>query len=327
MSIITVYQNPHASGASFEFKPLDLKKYFFRHEIKFRSPSSYSDLVEMVKADRDTGVDCIFSIGGDGTAHTIAQQLIGGNTKLLVLPGGTANDFAEELGTNKNIQKLASVFHARTTKKIDIIKVNDRYLMTNGGMGIAQEVAREVNQYRKSSALFNQALKFAGKNTYSLLFAKQLMLSPYKLYDIFVDSPDFPLLDRKVKSPLILVNNQPKLAGRFPVAPTTRNNDGKFNVTIFTHENKLDFIKCVSIFMRGEFPEKDEKLIHFETDKVEMMSLTNEALNFFGDGENFTPSLELKIGLIPSALEVYSVFEDLNLCGSGMSLDKIPLIQ
>lgn len=326
MSIITVYSNPHASGSSHQFLPEDLRKYFFRHNIQFRSPTSHEDLISMVNLDREAGIDCIFSIGGDGTAHTIAQQLIGAKTKLLVLPGGTANDFAEELGTNKSIQKLANVFHARTTKKIDIIQVNGRYLMTNGGMGIAHEVARQVNQYRKSSAIFNKALKMAGKNTYSLVFAKQLMLSQYKLHKVFIDSPDFPLLDKKVHTPLILVNNQPKLAGRFPVAPMTRNNDGKFNVTIFKHKNKLDFIKCVSIFLRGEFPETDENLIHFETDKLEIMSLTSETLNFFGDGELFAPNKELKIGVIPSALEVYSLFEDLNFCG-GVSLDQIPLIQ
>lgn len=327
MSTISIYQNPHASGANHQFLAEDFKKYFFRYNVEFRAPASYEDLIALVRADRDAGIDCIFSVGGDGTAHTIAQHLVGGNTKLLVLPGGTANDLAEELGTNANLKKLASVFHSRTTKKIDIISINDRYLMTNGGLGVAQEVARQVNTYRKEFQAFNMALKFAGKNTYQLLFAKEMLLSKFKMYDLFINSPDFPLLEKRVRSPLILVNNQPKLAGKFNVAPKTRNDDGKFNVTIFTHEERFDFLRCVTTFMSGKFPENDERLIHFETDSLEILSLNQENLNFFGDGELFPATKELKIKVIPSALEVYSMKENLNLCGASMSLDNIPYIQ
>lgn len=292
-----------------------------------RSPKSHEDLIGLVKADRLSEVDCIFSVGGDGTAHTIAQQLIGAKTKLLVLPGGTANDLAEELGTNSNIRKLAGVFHARTTKKIDIIRINDRYLMTNGGLGIAQEVAKQVNLYRKQYQLFNMALKLAGKNAYKFLFAKEFFLSNFKLYSLYVDSPDFPGLDKKIQSPLVLVNNQPKLAGRFAVAPFTKNNDGKFNVTIFTHTDRLEFGKCVLSYMNGIVPANDKNLIYFETDSLDITSLNSDTISFFGDGEVFPPTKDLSIRIIPSALEVFSTNDNLNFCGGSLSLDKIPLLQ
>jgi len=290
------------------------------------NPASETELIRMVHQDRKDQVECIFSIGGDGTAHTIAQNLVGSKTKLLVLPGGTANDFAAELGTNSNLGKLASIFHARTTREVDIIKVNDRYLITNGGIGIAQKVAHDINKYRKETKLFKNFLKTAGKHSYSFMFVKQILTSKFKLLDVYLDSPDMPLLDKRVQSPLILVNNQPRLAGKFPVAPMTRNDDGKFNVTIFLHDNKLDFIKSSSAFLRGQFPENDKKIVQFETDSLKMMSMTDEDLNFFGDGESFTPSKELNISIVPKGLVVYSNNEDIVLC-SSYSLDTIPTIQ
>lgn len=326
MGHISVYLNPKASAAEHEFQAEELKKYFFRQEIRFKSPGSEQELVQMIHKDREDGVECIFSIGGDGTAHTIAQNLVGSKTKLLVLPGGTANDFAAELGTNSNLRKLASIFHARTTREVDIIKVNDRYLMTNGGIGIAYKVAAGINKMRKEVPLFTGFLKTAGKNAYSLMFIKELMTSKFEREEVFIDSPDFPLLDKRVKSALILVNNQPRLAGKFPVAPHTKNDDGKFNVTIFLHENKLDFIKSASAFLRGQYPENDKKLVSFETNSLKLTSLNNKDLSFFGDGEMFKSSKELDISIVPKGLVVYSNNEDIVLCPS-YSLDTIPTIQ
>lgn len=326
MAHISVYLNPHASQAQHKFQADEIKKYFFRQEIRFKSPGSEEELIQLIRQDRDEGVECIFSIGGDGTAHTIAQNLVGSKTKMLVLPGGTANDFAAELGTNSNLRKLASIFHARTTREVDIIKINDRYLMTNGGIGIAQRVASDINKMRKEVPFFKGFLKSAGKNAYSFMFIKQIMTSKFELVNVFIDSPNLPTLKKKIMSPLILVNNQPRLAGKFPVAPGTRNDDGKFNVTIFMHDNKLDFIKSSSSFLRGVYPENDKKLISFETDTLKMMSLDHRDLAFFGDGEMFKPSKELDISIVPKGLTVYSNNEDIVLCPS-YSLDNIPTIQ
>ena len=326
MAHISVYLNPHASQSMHSFQAEEIKKYFFRQEIRFKSPSSEEELIKLIKQDRDEGVECVFSIGGDGTAHTIAQNLVGSKTKMLVLPGGTANDFAAELGTNSNLRKLASIFHARTTREVDIIKVNGRYMMTNGGVGIAHQVVQDINLARKKTALFKSFLKTAGKAAYSMMFIKNIMTTPYEMQEVYLESPDLPLLDKRIKSPLILVNNQSKLAGKYPVAPFTRNDDGKFNVTIFLHTNKFDFVKSTSALLQGKYPENDKNIISFETSSLKMMSLTDKNLEFFGDGENFKPSKELDISIVPKGLTVYSNNEDIVLCPS-YSLDTIPTIQ
>lgn len=326
MGQISVYLNPKASQSSYNFEIQEIKKFFFRHDLNFYTPTSEENLIENVKRDKTAGVDCIFSIGGDGTAHTIAQHLIGGSTKLLVLPGGTANDLASELGTNSSLKKLAHIFNAKTTKRVDIIQVNGRFLMTNGGIGIAHEVAQQVNTYRKKSTLFNGFLKGVGKNAYSMLFIKHLMSAKFNLHHVQIDSPDFPLSNNQIKSPLILINNQPMLAGKFPVAPETKNNDGTFNVTIFLHTNRLEFIKTATQFLQGKYPENDKNLISFETTSLKMKSLSHEKLHFFGDGENFAPTEDIEIGIIPKGLEVYSHHDDVILC-TGYSLDQIPPIQ
>ncbi len=46
----------------------------------------------------EQGLDALFAVGGDGTVNLAARGLVGSQTALGVLPGGTANVFAQELG-------------------------------------------------------------------------------------------------------------------------------------------------------------------------------------------------------------------------------------
>lgn len=324
MSSISVYMNPKASGASHSFSIEELRKYFFRHELRMNTPGTLEEMIELVTRDRDNRTECIFSIGGDGTCHTIAQILVGSKTKLMVLPGGTANDFADEIGTNGALKKLAHIFHAQSTKKVDMIKVNGKFLMSNGGIGIAQEVAALVNDYRNKSEVFQSFLKLSGKHAYQAVFAKHILSSKFNLHQVRMDSPDFPLSNKEVQSPLILINNQPKLAGSLHVAPETRNTDGKFNVTIFTHDNRIDFLRTAMVFLTGGYPEDDKRLIRFETDSLKLTSLSGSPLSFFGDGETWHPSQEIDVSVLHQGLEVYSPVEEIT--GKGYSLDEIPVL-
>ena len=324
MCKISIYLNPRASASKHSFTTEELKKYFFRHELLMNAPESMEEMVEMVKRDRDNKVEVIFSIGGDGTCHTIAQHLVGSQTKLMVLPGGTANDFADEIGTNGALKKLAHIFHAQSTKKVDLIDVNGKYLMSNGGVGIAGEVAELVNKYRKENDLFQSFMKVSGKHAYQAVFAKLILTSKFKLHELNLDSPDVPSPMKDVISPLILINNQPKLAGSMKVAPETCNTDGKFNVTIFTHTNRFEFLKTALVFLTGGYPHEDKKVISFETSSLNIRSRNNESLSFFGDGENWAKTLELNIKVRSQGLEVYSPIDE--IAGKGYSLDEIPFL-
>lgn len=314
MGQISVYLNPNASNALKHFHAEKIKKYFWGHQIHLKTPSSHTEFLEMVQLDKERKVECIFSIGGDGTAHSIAQHLIGSQTKLLVLPGGTANDFASELGTNSTLKQLANLFESKNTKRVDALMINDKIMMTNGGIGIASDVALEVNRLRGLYPQFKKFMGFMGKKTYSLFFIKEAILKKFKLYELYINSPHFPLLEKKIKSPLVLINNQRKLGGKFLVAPQTKNDDGLFNVTIFLHENKIDFLKSASLFLMGKYPKNDKKIIQFETDKLDLMSLNNEKLKFFGDGEIFEPQNEFSISIKPKALEVFTENDEMIIC-------------
>lgn len=326
MAKISVYLNGHASRGDSRYQAEEFQKFFFRHQLTVNSPKSVEELNACINADVANGVDYVFSVGGDGTANTISQNLIGKKVKLMVLPAGTANDFATEVGVSGSLKRISAIFNAQTTRQVDAININGRYMISNGGIGMASEVAKTVNDLRKTSPLFKKMMKTFGKETYSLVYAQKVLASRFSARSLLIESPDSPLLDPRVKSALVLVNNQEYIGGKFRVAPRTKNDDGKFNVTIFLHTNKTDLLKCTVQMMAGRYPHNDPNLISFETDKLSINALDNKELDFFGDGENFSASKIFDISIARKALDVCTYKGESLLCNS-YALDEIEMIQ
>jgi diacylglycerol kinase (ATP) len=281
---ISVYFNDTASRAQGNVWKDSIKKFLFRHELTFRTPIDLEELENQLDEDTTNQTEYIFAVGGDGTANTIVQHINGTDIKLMVIPTGTANDFASELGLNRNLGKIIKVFLHQTFQRVDVIKINDNYMVSNGGIGLPANVAAKINRDRTKIKGFKKLMKFTGSMIYPVYFAKE-MLFDFPRYKLNIHSPDFPKLETIIETSIVMINNQPKIGGNFSIAPQTRNNDGKFNVTIFTHKNKKDLIEASTMMMRGKYPHNDKELISFETDCVDITNLGDEQLTFFGDGE------------------------------------------
>lgn len=309
MAKISVYFNNSSSRAQSDVWASRLREHFFRHDISFNHPLSLIDLSHSLKGDIEKNVDFIFSVGGDGTANKIVQEIIGTQIKLLIIPAGTANDLARELDIRANIKSITQAFNQQKTLTLDAIKINDQYMLTSGGLGISSSVAEKINNCRKSVPGFKKLMKVCGDLIYPIFLAKEY-LSPLKHYKLHIDSPDFPRIENVVESCFVMVNNQAQVGGNFTVAPHTKNDDGKFNVTIFCHKNKLNLISTTLKIMNGVDVSNDSDLIIFETDKLEIMNTGSEELAFFGDGEILCREKNFAIECHPNALHVCKFNEE-----------------
>lgn len=324
MAKISVYFNNASSRAKSTALKDTIGKHLFRHDLEFKSPQGIEQLEKELDKDLLESTDYIFSVGGDGTANTIVQKIQGSKIKMMVVPTGTANDFATELGLKGNIEKIIKVFLHHTFQCVDIIRVNDKYMITNGGLGIAANVAEKVNRDRKDIKGLLKLMKHTGSMIYPLYFGKEVLLD-FKRYRLNIHSPNFPRLDTIVESSSVMINNQAKIGGSFNIAPATKNDDGRFNVTIFTHDNKKDYLKATTSMLRGIYPENDPNLISFETDQLDITHLGDDKLAFFGDGEILEKGQSFQISMIPSALNVCSYDESILYCNS-YSLENVRLM-
>jgi YegS/Rv2252/BmrU family lipid kinase len=87
------------------------------------------------------GSETIIVGGGDGTVNEVINGVAGTETVVGVLPLGTANDFARNMGI-RDIDSAFEVIKRRRTKKIDLIRVNnDKFFGSTACLGFDAEVA------------------------------------------------------------------------------------------------------------------------------------------------------------------------------------------
>ena len=305
MQKITVYLNKKASNTSYDHWKKKITRQLFRSHLIFKTPSSIEELNQSLKEDIKEKVDAIISVGGDGTANTVIQNIAGSEVGLLVIPAGTANDLARELSDPKDIEQIIQCIRLQTKKKIDLININGKYMATNGGIGLGGIVAAKINDLRQDYPLFKKVMQFSGNKIYSLFLGYEILTDSLEYYDLELNSPNFNLQEKVVA---VLVNNQSTLAGSFIVAPETHNDDGFFNVSLFTHPNKKDLIKALLELSKGNLPKNDPHFKSYETSELEIINNNPEkVISFFGDGEVFSPSNRWEIKVESKALTVYAV--------------------
>lgn len=100
----------------------------------------YGDALAQAQAAVARGVDLVAGYGGDGTQHEIANAVAGTATPMAVLPGGTGNGFARELGIPKELRPAVELICAGgQVRRIDIARVGDQYFIQRMYAGVEPE--------------------------------------------------------------------------------------------------------------------------------------------------------------------------------------------
>src|ERR1051325_343249 len=111
-----------------------------------------------------------FGPGGDGTVSAVADVLRGTDTALGVIPVGTMNHFAKDLGIPLDAGEAAQVIGTGRCIRVDVGEVNGRTFINNASLGIYADMVRkrERQQRRlrrsKRSAMLWAALEVLGRS-------------------------------------------------------------------------------------------------------------------------------------------------------------------
>jgi diacylglycerol kinase family enzyme len=94
-----------------------------------------TELADRVRAALARGVRRILVAGGDGSIATAAAAMRGKGCELAILPGGTLNHLAQDLGLPDDLTEAARVATGRTTRCIDFAEVNGRLFLNTSSVG------------------------------------------------------------------------------------------------------------------------------------------------------------------------------------------------
>jgi diacylglycerol kinase family enzyme len=120
-------------------------------------------IASLVDADL---ADTVVAAGGDGTVSAVAARLAGTDRALGVLPGGTLNHFARDLGIPADLERAAAIVRAGRTRRVDIAEVNGRAFINNSSIGLYVEIVREREKFRQHG--WRKWIAFAAAVTGSL---------------------------------------------------------------------------------------------------------------------------------------------------------------
>ncbi len=105
-------------------------------------------LSEIVRQAVASGADVIAAGGGDGTISTVANQLVGSDVALGVLPFGTLNHFAKDLRIPLDPREAVEVICRGAIKRVDVGEVNGRYFINNSSLGVYPAAVRVRERWR-----------------------------------------------------------------------------------------------------------------------------------------------------------------------------------
>ncbi len=100
----------------------------------------FGDATEQAKTAVARGVDVVAGYGGDGTQMEVANGVMGSNTPMAILPGGTGNAMAFELNIPRNLRQAAELIcQSSNRRKVDLGRLGDRQFMLRTYTGPQKE--------------------------------------------------------------------------------------------------------------------------------------------------------------------------------------------
>jgi diacylglycerol kinase family enzyme len=109
-------------------------------------------LADQARAAVEAGCRVAVAAGGDGTANAVATALLGGDVPLGVLPMGTLNHFAKDLGLPLELAEAVHVAARGTVRRVDVAQVNGRLFLNNSSIGVYPKVV-ELRRRWESTGL------------------------------------------------------------------------------------------------------------------------------------------------------------------------------
>jgi len=103
----------------------------------------------------------IMAGGGDGTVNAVAGKLAGTDTALGVLPMGTLNHFAKDVGIPLNLAAAVRNLFTGQISKVDVGEINGRVFVNNSGIGFYPHFVRQREEQEKHGHIKRVAFMLA----------------------------------------------------------------------------------------------------------------------------------------------------------------------
>ena len=186
------------------------------------------NLVAEAVRDRDYAVA---AGGGDGTVGTVASGLVGSETALGVLPLGTLNHFAKDLGVPLDPDEAARTIATGRIRTVDVGEVNGRIFVNNSSLGLYPSVVRGREREQR-----------LGRSKWVAFFwAALAVLKRHPSLTIRLECDDGQTVTRR--TPLVFIGNNRYEMNGLKIGSRPRLDAGTLSVYLLHHERAVSLLR------------------------------------------------------------------------------------
>lgn len=249
-----------------------------KNDLSFCKSQNKEETISVIKTNFENhGV--FVAVGGDGTVHTVASELVGTDKILGVFPLGSGNGFAKEFGFKMNIRSLLSDIDKAESVDIDVIEINDKLCLNVAGIGLDSFVAHSFNN-----------LKLRGFLPYVWLTLKTfLRLRPFHV-KIKIGGEE--VISEKLF--VLTIANTRQFGNNAFIAPEAKPNDGMIDIVLIKPFPKI----LGSIFILRLFTKRinqSKYVRHIQTDKEIIIETAESRFHIDGEPVDICDTVVVKI--------------------------------
>jgi len=255
---------------------------FTVRNLEGRDADEALDLAHACVAD---GVDALVVCGGDGLVHLAVQAVAATGIPLGIIPSGTGNDVARNLGLpRKDPVAAADRVIASRTRAIDLGRSGSKWFVTVLAAGFDALVNERANSMTWPR----------GRMRYNLATAAELRTFRPLPYTLDLDGAS-----RRVQAMLVAVGNGPSFGGGLRITEGALLDDGYLDVVIIKEMSKTKLLRTYPKLFSGTHTREPE----YEHHRVRRVTVAAPGVVSYADGERFA-ELPVTVECVPGALEV-----------------------
>ncbi|MDO4243844.1 MAG: YegS/Rv2252/BmrU family lipid kinase [Actinomyces sp.] len=244
---------------------------------------------EAARRALDTGVDVVLVAGGDGTVRAVSAELSGTGTPMALLPSGTGNLLARNLGIPLDIDDALRLALTGAARSIDVVRARtddaDERFVVMAGLGLDAQIMDATNDGLK---------KVIRAGAYAVAAVQNAVPNPFPAT---VTLDDGEPTEQDVV--MVLVGNVGTITAGMTLFPQASPSDGRIDLMLASPDKVIDWARLGAQILTGKdmegFATFSAARLHIETD---------EPVPFELDGDTAGTTRSLTVEVEPGALRV-----------------------
>jgi len=198
-------------------------------QLEFYETKREEPVGDIVQQAIEDGVERVYAVGGDGTVSEVVDGMALSGIPLGIIPAGTGNVVAQELGIPLNFDKACQMLASTSAvKEVDAIQVGEQFFILAVGTGIDAQVMESVSRERK---------RRYGPVAYAWSTMKVILGMQPRRFTIIADGKPF-----QMRAAVVLLSNVATLTRPLRWGPHIKPDDGRIDINIIRGKHMLDYM-------------------------------------------------------------------------------------